>query len=39
MNELEQLWHERIDWVQAYGLTVAAASAEQGVPAGLVFRW
>ncbi|MGV2338876.1 MAG UNVERIFIED_CONTAM: hypothetical protein LVR18_34295 [Planctomycetaceae bacterium] len=29
MNELEQLWRERIDWVQASGLTIAAASAEQ----------
>jgi hypothetical protein len=31
MNELEQLWRERIDWVQASGLTIAAASAERGV--------
>jgi hypothetical protein len=31
MNELEQLWRERIDWVQASELTIAAASAELGV--------
>ena len=25
MNELEQLWRERIDWVQASGRTIAVA--------------
>ncbi len=39
MNELEQLWRERIDWVQASGLTIAAASAEPGVSAASVYRW
>ncbi len=39
MNELEQLWRERIDWVQASGLTIAAASAERGVSAASVYRW
>jgi hypothetical protein len=39
MNELEQLWRERIDWVQVSGLTFAAASAELGVSAGAVCRW
>jgi hypothetical protein len=33
MNELEQVWRERIDWVLASGLTIAAASAELGVSA------
>jgi hypothetical protein len=31
MNELERSLRERIDWVQAPGLTIAAASAEPGV--------
>jgi hypothetical protein len=39
MNELEQLWRERIDWVQASGLTIAAASAELGVSVASVYRW
>ncbi|MFM8475934.1 MAG: helix-turn-helix domain-containing protein [Planctomycetaceae bacterium] len=39
MNELEQVWRERIDWVQASGLTIAAASAEPGVSAAAVYRW
>ena len=39
MNELEQLWRERIDWVKASGLTIAAASAELGVSAASVYRW
>ena len=39
MNELEQFWRERIDWVQASGLTIAAASAELGVSAASVYRW
>ena len=39
MNELEQLWRKRIDWVQASGLTIAAASAELGVSAASVYRW
>jgi hypothetical protein len=39
MNELEQLWRERIDWVQASGLSIAAASAELGVSAASVYRW
>ncbi len=39
MNELEQLWRERIDWVRASGLTIAAASAELGVSATSVYRW
>ena len=38
MNELEQVWRERIDWVQAPGLTIAAASAEPGVSAAFVYR-
>jgi hypothetical protein len=33
MNELEQLWRERIDWLQASGLTIAAAIAKRGVSA------
>jgi transposase len=39
MNELEQLWRERVDWVQASGLTIAAANAELGVSAASVYRW
>jgi hypothetical protein len=39
MSELEQLWRERIDCVQASGLTIAAASAELGVSAASVYRW
>jgi transposase len=39
MNELEQVWRERIDWVQASGLTIAEASAELGVSAASVYRW
>ena len=39
MIGLEQLWRERIDWVQASGLTIAAASAELGVSAASVYRW
>ncbi|MGV2336335.1 MAG UNVERIFIED_CONTAM: helix-turn-helix domain containing protein [Planctomycetaceae bacterium] len=39
MNELEQVWRERIDWVQASGLTIAAASAELGVSVEAVYRW
>jgi hypothetical protein len=39
MNELEQVWRERIDWVQASGLSIAAASAELGVSAASVYRW
>ena len=39
MNKLEQLWRERIDWVQASGLTIAAASAELGVSVASVYRW
>ena len=39
MSRLEQLWRERIDWVQASGLTIAAASAELGVSAASVYRW
>ena len=39
MNELEQVWRERIDWVQASGLTIAEASAEPGVSAASVYRW
>lgn len=39
MSKLEQLWRERIDWVQASGLTIAAASAELGVSAASVYRW
>jgi hypothetical protein len=39
MNELEQLWRERIDWVQASGLTIADASAELGVSVASVYRW
>jgi transposase len=39
MNGLEQLWRERINWVQASGLTIAAASAEPGVSAASVYRW
>jgi len=39
MNALEQLWRERIDWVQASGLSIAAASAELGVSAASVYRW
>ncbi|MGV2334465.1 MAG UNVERIFIED_CONTAM: helix-turn-helix domain-containing protein [Planctomycetaceae bacterium] len=39
MNELEQVWRERIDWVQASGLTIAEASAELGVSAATVYRW
>jgi hypothetical protein len=31
MNELEQVWRERIDWAQASGLIIAEASAELGV--------
>ena len=31
MNEVEQVWRERIDWVQASGLTIAEASAEPRV--------
>jgi hypothetical protein len=37
MNELEQLWRERIDWVQASGRTIAEASAELGVSAASVL--
>ena len=33
MNELEQVWRERIDWVLASGLAIAAASAEPDVSA------
>jgi hypothetical protein len=39
MSRLEQLWRKRIDWVQASGLTIAAASAELGVSAASVYRW
>jgi hypothetical protein len=39
MNELEQLWRERIDWVQASGLIIAEAIAEPGVPVASVYRW
>jgi transposase len=39
MNDLERLWRERIDWVQASGLTIAAASAEPGMSAASVYRW
>ena len=34
MNELQQVWRERIDWVQASGLTIAEASEELGVSVG-----
>ena len=39
MNELEQLWRERIDWVQASGLSIAEASAAPGVSAASACRW
>jgi hypothetical protein len=39
MNELQQVWRERVDWVQASGLTIAAANAELGVSAASVHRW
>jgi hypothetical protein len=35
MNGPEQFWRERINWVQASGLTIAAASAEPGVFSGV----
>jgi len=39
MSKLEQLWRERINWVQASGLTTAAACAELGVSAASIYRW
>ena len=39
MNELEQVWRERIDWVQASGLTIAEANEEPGVSAASVYHW
>ena len=39
MNELEQVWRKRIDWVQASGLTVAEASAQHGLSVASVYRW
>jgi hypothetical protein len=36
MNKLEQLWRERIDWVQAARLTIAEPGAEPGVPTASV---
>jgi hypothetical protein len=38
-NEFEQVWRERIDWVQGCGLTIAEASAELAVSAVSVYRW
>ena len=38
-NELQQVWRERIDWVQASGLTIAEASEELDVSAASVYRW
>jgi transposase len=35
----QQVWRERIDWVQASGLTMAEASAEPGRSAASVYRW
>ena len=39
MNELEQVRRERVDWVQASGLTIAAANAELGASAAPIYRW
>jgi hypothetical protein len=39
MNELEQGWRERIDWVQASGLTITEESEEPGVSVASVSGW
>jgi hypothetical protein len=39
MNKLEQVWRERIEGVQASGLTMAEAGAQHGVSVGSVHRW
>jgi hypothetical protein len=39
MVRLEQVWRERISWLQSSGLTVAAGSKELGVSASSVYRW
>ncbi|MFM8478817.1 MAG: IS66 family insertion sequence element accessory protein TnpA, partial [Planctomycetaceae bacterium] len=39
MNNLEQVWCERIDGVQASGLTIAEASAQHGLSVSSVYRW
>jgi hypothetical protein len=39
MVRLEQVWRERISWLQSSGLTVAAGSKELGVSVASVYRW
>jgi len=39
MVRLEQVWRERIRWLQSSGLTVAAGSKELGVSVASVYRW
>jgi hypothetical protein len=38
MVTLEQVWRERISWLQSSGLTVAAGSKELGVAVASVYR-